>query len=219
MSFSLSDTQLKKNSAGSSLAEQLVRERIALLKAAWNDTHYYACDCDTPALVKTHGTNSLACCRSYEDDSSFTATEPCTCLDGETSSTACCANNFMPDRLGGVLFDEIPAEDVVGKIMELIDPYIKKILTEPGNNAFTKYNDPEKVAKWNWVSSGMGESATKASGLYSTLDPIMFYNASEAGYPFRANTTIWEMCSGLVGQVTTCHIVVMAGWAHNHSVL
>jgi hypothetical protein len=47
----------------------------------------------------------------------------------------------------------------------------------------------------------MGESATKASGLYSTQDPIMYYNASEAGYPFRRNATLWEMCAGLVGQV------------------
>ena len=107
----------------------------------------------------------------------------------------------MPARLGGVLFDEIPAEDVVGAVMSRIEPFVRKILTEPGNRAFTKHNNPETVQKWDWVAQGMGESATRASALYSTLDPIMFYNASEAGSPFRRGATLWEMCSGLVGQV------------------
>ena len=128
-----------------------MRERIALLKAAWNNTYYYACDCTTDAEIQLHGTNSLACCRSYEDEPDFAATEACTCLDGETSALACCDNNFNPRRIAGVLFDEIPAEDVVGAVMQKIDPFIRGIMTEPGNTAFTKYNDPAKVAKWNWV--------------------------------------------------------------------
>lgn len=66
---------------------------------------------------------------------------------------------------------------------------------------WSRYNDPAKVAKWNWLEQGMGESAVKASSLFSTVDPVMYYNASEAGYPFRKDVTIWEMCAGMVSQV------------------
>lgn len=189
--------EVNRNSAGNSVAEQLVRERIRQLKAVWNDTANYPCEC---AGGKTR---SLSCCRTYDDASQ--SAEPCSCLDGETSSVACCenGNNFIPEgTIGGVLFDEIPAEDVIAAIMAKVAPYLKSIMVEPGKNeAFTKYNDPEKVKRWDWISSGMGESATKASGLYSTLDPIMFYNASEAGFPFRNGRTLWETCAGLVSQV------------------
>ena len=108
--------------------------------------------CSFQFKCDTQNKHSLACCRSYEDEPEFVAAEPCTCLDGETSSVACCVNNFMPDHIGGVLFDEIPAEDVVASIMALIPGYVTKIMTEPGNAAFTKYNDKDKVAKWNWVA-------------------------------------------------------------------
>lgn len=101
-----------------------------------------------------------------------------------------------------MLFDEINASEITGEIARRIPPYVNKIMTtSEGNLAFTKYNDPKKVAKWDWIAQGMGEAAVKASGLYSSREPIMYYNASEAGYPFRKGTTIWEMCAGLVSQV------------------
>lgn len=100
------------------------------------------------------------------------------------------------------LFVKVPAEDVVASIMKRIPPYIEKIMTtKEGNKAFTRYNDPDKVAKWNWVNAGLAESATQASGLFSTQDPIIQYDATEAGYPFRQDTTLWQMCAGLLGQV------------------
>lgn len=193
------------------MTEGLVRARIRLLKAAWNDTSKYACNCATPSEIRLHGANSLACCKSFEDDPTFTATDPCTCLDGEgPGSVACCeyGNNFLPSSIAGVLFDEVPAEDVEAAIMQKLEPYIQKIMAEPGNNAFTKYNDPEKVKKWNWINSGTADSATKSSGLFSSGDPVMYYNASEAGFPFRGNRTLWETCAGLVGQVRVwVHVV------------
>ena len=135
------------------------------------------------------------------EDAGFFPDEPCTCLDGE-ESFACCenGNNFLPPALT-VLFDEIPADEITSTIADLIEPYLKRIMTMPGNQAFKKHNDPKKVEKWDWIAQGMGESAVKASGLYSTRDPIMHYNASEAGFPFRQDATIWDMCAGLVGQV------------------
>ncbi len=150
-----------------------------------------------------YGAYNLTCCKVYPSD--YAGSEPCTCLDGESISTACCANgnNFMPDTIGGVLFDEVPSDDVVSAIISKIEPFIASIMSDADKHkAFKKYNSADKVAQWDWVSNGMGESATKASGLYSTQDPIMFYNATEAGYPFRKDTTLWEMCTGLVSQVS-----------------
>jgi hypothetical protein len=197
--------EINRDAAGNSLAEQLVRQRIAMLKAVWNDTANYACDCPAAAGgASGPPRRNLSCCRSFEGDPGFRATEPCTCLDGETESVACCeyGNNFMPDSLGGVLFDEVPAEDVVASIMGRIPLYLQRIMTDPGKvEAFTKYNDKAKVQRWDWASSGMGETATKASGLFATTQPIMFYNASEAGFPFRKGETLWETCAGLVSQV------------------
>ena len=89
----------------------------------------------------------------------------------------------------------------MAEIVKKIEPYMRKVITKPGNEAFTKYNDPNKVAKWDWIAQGLGESAAKASGLYSSTESIMFYNASEAGYPFKKGATIWQTCAGLVSQV------------------
>jgi hypothetical protein len=196
--------KINENSEGNNLAESLVRKRIAFLKEAWSNASTYACDCKGD-LARVHGNHSLTCCRSYDDEApatgGYTDPEPCTCLDGESSSVACCYNNFMPSSLGGVLFDEVTADEVVAEITGRIDPYLKEIFTKAGNSAFKKYNDPDKVGKWDWVAQGKGALATEASGLYSTQAPIMAYNASEAGYPFRKEATIWEMCAGLVSQV------------------
>ena len=126
---------VNRDSAGNSLTENLVRQRIQLLKAVWNDTSKYACQCSDKV------THALRCCRTF-DDGSISTDEKCTCLDGETESFACCANgnNFIPeDTIGSVLFDEVPAEDVVAAIMEKIQPFVKSIMTDPDMlEAFTK---------------------------------------------------------------------------------
>lgn len=200
--------KINENSEGNNLAESLIRKRIAELKVAWSNTSTFACDCAHDSkLLKLYGNHSLTCCRSYDDEASgYTDDEPCTCLDGESTSVACCYNNFMPSSLGGVLFDEITGEEVVAEITGKIDGYLKGIFTEAGNKAFKKYNDDAKVAKWDWIAQGQGELATKASGLYSSHDPIMNYNASEAGFPFKREATVWEMCAGLVSQVSAMFI-------------
>lgn len=204
--------EINRDSAGNSVTESLIRKRIQMLKEVWKDTRNFPCKCPSEGEKRSYGAYSLACCKVYGE--TFSAdSEPCTCLDGESVSVACCANgnNFMPDTIGGVLFDEVPADDVVAAIIEKIEPYIAGILTDKEKHkAFKRYNNKDKVAKWDWSSTGMGESATKASGLYSTQDPIMFYNASEAGYPFRGDSTMWEMCSGLVGQVNAASLLSFA---------
>lgn len=195
----LSDRYTTCHSSGNTLTEDLVRKRIALLKEAWKDVGKYPCMCRGAQMIALYGNHSLLCCKTNDATPSQDA---CTCLDGETQSPACCANgnNFLPESLD-VLFDEVPADEVVDAVINLINPYMRRIMTEKNNLAFKKYNDPKKVEKWDWVAQGLGELAAKASGLYSTVDPIMYYNASEAGFPFRREATVWETCAGLVSQV------------------
>lgn len=158
----------------------------------------YACKCNA-----TH--HSLDCCKTYTTASDLE--EECPCLDGETLSKACCNNNFYPDSLN-VTFDEIPAEDVVSKIVSQIDPFLKSIFADPESKAFTKYNNPERVNRWNWAETGQAESAAKVSGLYHSNAPIMKYDASEVGYPFRANKILWQTCEGLLRQVSFSLLII-----------
>ena len=189
---------MNKGKKGNTFAERLVRQRIAELMQAWggNYTSKYACKCADDARRGY----DLDCCTVYKSASQ--SPEPCACLDGETTSIACCenGNNFLPDSLT-VLFDEIKAEDVVRSIIEEIDPYLKRIFTEENNLAFTKHNSKDFVRSWNWTATGKAESATKVSGLYEATEPVMKYDASEVGYPFKRARTLWQTCNGLVRQV------------------
>lgn len=185
---------INKGKKGNTFAESLVRKRIGELMQVWDDLSRYACRCGNTTRY------DLSCCAAYKDASE--SKEPCWCLDGETQAWECCenSNNFFPDALT-VLFDEIKAEDVVRSIIEEIDPYLKRIFTEPENLAFIKHNGKATVRGWNWTDSGKAESATKVSGLYDATEPVMTYDASEVGYPFKRGRTLWHTCNGLVRQV------------------
>lgn len=185
---------VNKGKQGNSKTEELIREQVAKLIVAWGDSKKYACDCPVSYLPVT---NSLECCGLASDPSSV---QKCLCADGETLSTKCCNNRFLPKVLD-VLFDEIPAEDVVKKIVDEIDPFLHKIFTEPGNDAFTLHNNKAKVKRWNWKDAGFAESAIKVSGMYESTQPIMNYNESEVGYPFKGGKSMWQMCDGLLRQV------------------
>lgn len=176
-----------------------MRQRIADLMLAWGDVSKYACKCPSGPGPK----NSLDCCTTYAGMTNH----QCTCLDGETTSKDCCENNnnFLPDSLT-LLFDEIKGEDIVKSIMEEIDPYLKRIFTEEGNLAFTKHNSREVINSWNWTASGTAESATKVSGLFEATQPVMKFDATEVGYPFKRASTLWHTCNGLVRQVKYIHM-------------
>lgn len=120
---------INKGRQGNSLTEQLVREQIEKLIVVWNDTSKYACQC-----LDGSGRHDLECCKSFAETAASTSTTvpvSCPCLDGESRAPECCDNTFFPSSLD-VLFDEIPAEDVVSKIIQQIDPYLKNIFTESG---------------------------------------------------------------------------------------
>ena len=179
---------------GNNFAENLVRKRVDELVQVWGDATKYACKCPNSSKY------NLSCCTTYQSASQ--SPEPCACLDRDTISTDCCenSNNFLPDSLT-ILFDEIKAEDVVKSIIDEIDPYLKRIFTEEDNLAFTRHNSRKAVEEWNWTASAKAESATKISGLYEATQPVMKYDASEVGYPFKRGSTLWQTCNGLVRQV------------------
>lgn len=191
---------INQGSAAANLAEQLVRERIEKLIVAWSDQSKYACRCTE------NGVHSLACCKTI-NSTADNGGNKCMCLDGYTESVECCENNnnFLSPALKE-LFDEIPAEDVVAKIISQIDPYLHKIFTEPGNQAFKKHNDKKKLESWNWTSAGMAEPATKVSGLFSSTEPIMSYNHTEVGFPFKMGKTMWQTCEGMLRQARICEV-------------
>lgn len=97
----------------------------------WGDSSKYACKCPPSSPVAYN----LSCCTTYT--SANQSPEPCTCLDGETASNACCenGNNFLPDSLT-VLFDEIKADDVVRSIIQVqpVLPCIQLIFLEAGSD-------------------------------------------------------------------------------------
>jgi hypothetical protein len=57
-----------------------------------------------------------------------------------------------------------------------------------------------EVNSWNWTHAGLGEIA-RDDGLYDSQRPVVNYSAAEAGYPFIRDTSIWDMCTGMVSQV------------------
>jgi hypothetical protein len=188
---------INQGSAAGNLAEQLVRDRIKKLIAAWSDVSKFSCRCPDNGNV-----HSLDCCKTISS-AADNGGQKCFCLDGYTESIECCENNnnFNPPALQE-LFDEIPAEDVVAKIIDQIDPFLRKIFTEPGNYAFKSRNNKDTLPTWNWARSGVAESATKVSGLFSSTDPIMSYNETEVGYPFKDEKTIWQTCEGMLRQAS-----------------
>lgn len=175
------------------MTEDLIRKQIQKLIAVWSQSDKYPCKC------LSNQTYSLDCCRLF-DPETLDASVECYCLDGEKKSRECCTNNFYPEVLN-VLFDEIESHDVVRSIVEQIDPFLRHIFTEKGNKAFTRWNNPNEVKRWNWTNTGHAESATRVSGLYMSTQPIMKYDPSEVGYPFKNSKTIWETCEGLLRQV------------------
>ena len=180
----------QKNLNSNTLTEELIRERIALLKAAWIDSAKYRCKCEGREEY------SLECCVIYKrGGNSTTGREGCE-LSGEDSEG--CDNNFLPPSLD-VTFDEIPGEDVVKKIISKVPAYLKQILTEDGNEAFLKYNGGNTDA-WNWFANGFDEPAVK-EGLYYSHRPIMNYTKQEVGSPFRDLHPIWRTCTGMISQV------------------
>lgn len=58
--------EINKKGLGNTLAEVLVRKRIALLKEAWKDSSKYGCECRSASAIAAYGKHSLSCCMSFE---------------------------------------------------------------------------------------------------------------------------------------------------------
>lgn len=64
-------------------------------------------------------------------------------------------------------------------------------------------NDPwlhwDAQAPYDWRTDPTAATLAKDSAMFDTSSPVIHYDTSELGYPFR--TSIWTMCQGLLSQV------------------
>jgi hypothetical protein len=156
---------------GASLTEKLIREQIEKLKTVWD------VDVGQFACQDIHGISDFKNC------------------DIDKPET------LVPLGLD-VSFDAISGSDVLKTITQQIWPYIQGALAGANNNSeFKLYNrDNFEVNSWNWANTGLGHIA-RDDGLYDSQRPVVNYSAGEAGYPFIRETSIWDMCTGMVSQV------------------
>jgi hypothetical protein len=161
----------ERENSGPSLTEKLIREQISKLQTAWG------ADISQFACHGSDGTHSFQNCHISDP------------------------NTFLPPALN-VSFDAVAGSDILKEITSKIWPYLQEALTGVNNNAeFTHYNlDTTEVGSWNWVDQNLGHIA-RDDGLYDSQRPVVNYSASEAGYPFIRNTSIWDMCTGMISQV------------------
>jgi hypothetical protein len=162
---------INKNAEGVSLVVQLVRKQIAKLKKAWNT------DIEEFACLGINGFPNLDSC---------SATSP---------------DKYTPPVLK-VSFDAISGDDIIKDLTAEIWPFLQEALAGGNQNQEFTYHhlDPVEMESWNWVDSGMG-SIAKHLGFYDSQRPVVNYSAEEVGYPFKNNTSIWDMCTGMVSQV------------------
>jgi hypothetical protein len=162
---------INKNSDGSSLVVALIRKQIARLKAAWEQ------DVSLFACQHVNGTHGLEYCDAGN------------------------ADGFSPPVLQ-VPFDAIASSDILKDIVGEIWPYLQEALAGGNRNRefFQYHGDPVEQQSWNWVASGTANLA-KDDGLYDSQLPVVNYSTGETGYAFARNTSIWDMCVGMVSQV------------------
>jgi hypothetical protein len=176
------------DTGGNSDVINLIKAQVQELKSKWSDITKFACTC-------ADGTSNLECCTTSNRDSSFLDPTPCT---GDTDGTLC-TNNFLPDVLKEP-FDEISASDIIASVMQKIPAFVQDIYTDGGGSSFKRYNDKKVYDSWDWITSGTFEIAN-SDNMYSTHNPIMNYSVGEVGFPFKNQTSIWHMCTGLISQV------------------
>jgi hypothetical protein len=165
---------INEDSNGIGMTERLIREHVKKLQEAWSR------DVDQFACRGSDGTSNFTNCQMSLQD------------------------NFVPPGLN-VSFDAIPGSDVLKSITEKIWPYIQGALAGANNNAeFKLYEhykpDSTEVKSWNWIDSGLGNIA-RDDGLYDSQKPVVNYSGGESGYPFIRETSIWDMCTGMISQV------------------
>jgi hypothetical protein len=127
------------------------------------------------------------------------------CVVNGTSSLENCRatepENFVPPGLQ-VAFDAISSSDVIKEITKKIWPYLQEAFVGANkNDEFFKYHlDSVEQGTWDWHASGV-DAIARDDGLYGSQHPITNYGAAETGAPFEHDSSIWDMCAGMVSQV------------------
>lgn len=162
------------------------------LKKAWiSDLDSYMCQC------KDTGRNHPSCC--VLDKLCDPSTTKCPCEDGSEPSYACCdvqctESTFLPSKFQ-IIFDKIKGKDLVSTLFDQATAYLNKtIWTE--NKPWLLY-DMGATEAYNWTQQNLQSAVDDAA--FDTTQPIVQYDVSELGYPYK--TTTWEHCHGLLQQV------------------
>lgn len=131
-------------------------------------------------------------------------TELIAAWNGATDSFLCnspdsqCTEGF-PDALN-VGFDEIGSSSVLQAVFNQVPAFLKDVYTENDAFGYQSTGDERGLDIWNWDELGFSGIA-RDSGLFHPSSPIVEYSSSEAGWPFRNDTTLWDMCTSLIAQV------------------
>lgn len=180
-------------SAVRSILVDAVRALIARLYEAWvSDDNFvpYQCEC-------ANGTHAAACCVF---DCTFDA--PCACAEpGLPPSYACCgcgSSSLLPSGLN-IPFTTIPGNSTLNGLVDSATQYMSDTVWR-SNAPWLKY-DTAGLAYFDWATDPAQARAAADHALFDTTRDVVGY--SELGTPFGADgdTTIWDMCLGLVGQV------------------
>jgi hypothetical protein len=176
----------------SNIVAQAVKDMIEKLKQAWvnTDINNYMCEC-------SDGTNSADCCTLGQDCDP--ESKKCPCLDGSPASFACCEDScenssFLPERFK-INFAKIKGPQLVQTLFDQASDYLSSTIWTD-KSPWLMY-DVGNMDEYNWTKNNLQEAVDNA--LFDTTIPVVKYDITEVGYPFKA--TFWDYCHGLYEQI------------------
>ena len=177
------------NSAAKAMVLKAVKELINRTRIAWSNDANYRCTC-------ANGTTGWDCCL----DQSNCATEACLCPEGfaVVQSVACCRS--VCGGLGGTglmeTFTSINGSALAQDLLVNLTEYLRSYIWT-SSDPWLKY-DPLGAEAYasSWAAQ---QVRVQDAGLFDTTVPVVYYD--EAMSPFQHNTTLWDLCAGLMQQV------------------
>jgi len=189
--YFLRNTLIQDPNANRNIVQVAVQNLVAKSKDAWlGDLSSFMCRCPS-------GEVDVSCCKL--DPTCDASTKTCPCLDGSAPSFACCETScvestFLPERFQ-VTFDTVKGSDMVSTLFQQVDEYLATTVWKD-NTPWLMY-DIGGAESYNWTAQNL--QTPLEEGAFDTTIPIMNYDKSEYGYPYR--TTTYEMCMGLLQQI------------------
>ena len=130
----------------------------------------------------------------------------CPCAGSDSNSFECCVQSldgqFLPDSLQDSKFDTIASKQIAESLAQAISRFWAEELRSQNVDPWWKYLNEKarEELKWDLNDRGVGTIAA-AAGMFSTVEPVLFHNASETTGPFNhGKESLWHTCTGLLGQ-------------------